>query len=324
MVARRAGLALLVGCLLSTGVAAQHRGLRFAGAGAGLYFGSPSSLNGPMFYVRFLTLPEKGASFGLRAEYRDDDNSSGRAQALSAGGELHLSVGGEEARVFVPLGLALDFVSLSGPSPYTPPDAKTGLYGRYSFGLGAALGSRDQQFELEWRHSRSRAGSYWSLTGGARSVFGTAPQGAAMRLTASAIKPYGSTYRTEPDFTGYGMSLEWPYRLGPASHLRVGLGIDFMRFPGYSTGVVQTLAGVTMPIVTTSNGAISVAAVPQVGWALFVEGEESAMPLATLGLETTARFGAVGVMGGLTWLAATGPAGAWAGWQPRFGIVVGL
>ena len=92
-------IGLVAGCWLAAVIplAAQEAPQRaVSDAGAGLYFGTRPSLNGPMFYARrWLPLPRSGGHMfaGGRFEYRDDDNSRGRAVSAGLGLEAAPTVG---------------------------------------------------------------------------------------------------------------------------------------------------------------------------------------------------------------------------------------
>ncbi len=304
-------------------VVAQH----IAEGGAGLYFGSTSGLNGPVLFVRHLKPTGRGTAVGLRLEFRDDDDGGGRSQALGAAFEAVLHVDGSGASVYVPLSVGLEGISTSDYFSPQYRDIASGIYPRASAGLGVALGSGTVRTALELHRTFSTYGHFTAVTLGARSSRdGGEPARAELLLYGNQLDPFGSVYRKEPDFRGYTIAYQQLAVGRRVQGLRLSLGIDFLDFPAYSTGLITMLGGVGVDLVRTPGGAVTLRAVPQGGTAIFVEGRQGYARdlLAQLGLEATVRLGGVGLMAGAAGTAGTGPAGVFTGVQYRFGAAMRL
>ncbi len=295
-----------------------------AEAGAGMYFGHPSSLNGPLLFVRHLSPVGRVGAAGVRVEFRDDDDGGGRSQAVGAALEGLIRFGTPALTVYVPASVGLEGVFTSDYFSPQYRDIQSGVYPRLAVGLGLAMGSERGQAALEVHRAFSTYGSYTAVTLGAR-----AQRAAGRRfrsqvlLYGNTLHPFGSAYRREPDFRGYTIAFQ---QLAPERRvqgLRLSLGIDFLDF-SYSTGLIAALAGVGVDLVRTR--VFTIRAVPQAGLVHFVEGREIAQPdlLGQLGLEASAALGEVWLMAGVAGTTGTGPAGALAALQYRIGAAIGL
>src|SRR5213080_4447734 len=122
---------------------------------------------------------------------------------------------------------------------------------------------------------------------------GGEPARAELLLYGNQLDPFGSVYRKEPDFRGYTIAYQQLAVGRRVQGLRLSLGIDFLAFPAYSTGLITMLGGVGVDLVRTPGGAVTLRAVPQGGTAIFVEGRQGYARdlLAQLGLEATVRLG---------------------------------
>ena len=295
-----------------------------AEAGAGMYFGHPSSLNGPLLFVRHLSPVGRVGAAGVRVEFRADDAGGGRSQAVGAALEGLIRFGTPALTVYVLASVGLEGVFTSDYFSPQYRDIQSGVYPRLAVGLGLAMGSERGQAALEVHRAFSTYGSYTAVTLGAR-----AQRAAGRRfrsqvlLYGNTLHPFGSAYRREPDFRGYTIAFQ---QLAPERRvqgLRLSLGIDFLDF-SYSTGLIAALAGVGVDLVRTR--VFTIRAVPQAGLVHFVEGREIAQPdlLGQLGLEASAALGEVWLMAGVAGTTGTGPAGALAALQYRIGAAIGL
>ena len=295
-----------------------------AEAGAGMYFGHPSSLNGPLLFVRHLSPVGRVGAAGVRVEFRDDDDGGGRSQAVGAALEGLIRFGTPALTVYVPASVGLEGVFTSDYFSPQYRDIQSGVYPRLAVGLGLAMGSERGQAALEVHRAFSTYGSYTAVTLGAR-----AQRAAGRRfrsqvlLYGNTLHPFGSAYRREPDFRGYTIAFQ---QLAPERRvqgLRLSLGIDFLDF-SYSTGLIAALAGVGVDLVRTR--VFTIRAVPQAGLVHFVEGREIAQPdlFGQLGLEASAALGEVWLMAGVAGTTGTGPAGALAALQYRIRAAIGL
>src|SRR5438034_907119 len=208
-------------------------------AGAGMYFGHPSSLNGPLLFVRHLSPVGRVGAAGVRVEFRDDDDGGGRSQAVGAALEGLIRFGTPALTVYVPASVGLEGVFTSDYFSPQYRDIQSGVYPRLAVGLGLAMGSERGQAALEVHRAFSTYGSYTAVTLGAR-----AQRAAGRRfrsqvlLYGNTLHPFGSAYRREPDFRGYTIAFQ---QLAPERRvqgLRLSLGIDFLDF-SYSTGLIE-------------------------------------------------------------------------------------
>lgn len=285
-------------------------------SGAGLYFGDESSFNGPLLFARRTTGYIGGFPIGVRVAFRDDKASGGRIQALSVGPEvvlfLPLNSGGFDLLYF-PVGVSLDIQSPSG------------IYPRFSVGYGFTFGTgRGSTFFVEGRRSLSAGGNYSAITFGAGSLVpNTGRSSRGVVWHGNAIQPFGSTYVPTEDFRGYTISYD--VRQSDRVELRGSIGIDFLDFPGWSTGAISLLVGPRFRLASLGEGEVSLYTITQGGVLLFVEGEQNGFPLAaSTGLELVIGSESFGVLGGANLVVANGPAGTLAGWQPRLGMRVGI
>jgi hypothetical protein len=318
-------LALLF--LIALPVAPQSLTAQYiAEAGGGVYFGRPSSLNGPLFFVRHLTRVGPAGAAGLRIEFRDDDDGGGRSQALGVALEGMMRFGPPGLTLYVPASVGLEGVFTSDYFSPEYRDIPSGVYPRLAIGLGLAMGSARGQAALEAHRTFTTYGSYTAMTLGARAnrVAGQ-PARSQVLLYGSTLDPFGSVYLREPDFRGYTIAFQ---RLAPERRvqgLRLSLGIDFLDF-SYSTGLIAALAGVGVDLVQTRSRAFTLRAVPQAGLVQFVEGREMGRPdvLGQLGLEASAALGGSWLVGGVAGTAGTGPDGGFTAVQYRVGVAIGL
>jgi len=309
--------------LILPDVVAQH----IAEGGAGLYFGNTSGLNGPVLFVRHLQPTGRGTAVGLRLEFRDDDDGGGRSQALAAAFEAILHIEGSGTLFYVPLSVGLEGISTSDYLSPAYRDIASGIYPRVSAGLGLVLGSGAVRTALELHRTFSTYGYFTAFTLGVRSSRdGGAPARAELLLYGNQLDPFGGVYRREPDFRGYTIAYQQLADGRRVQGLRFSLGIDFLDFPAYSTGLLTMLGGVAVDLVRTPGGAVTLRAVPQGGTTIFFEGREGYGRdlLAQLGLEGVLRLGGVGLMGGAAGTAGTGPAGVFTAVQYRFGAAMRL
>lgn len=324
-------IGLVAGCWLAAVIplAAQEAPPRaVSDAGAGLYFGKRPSLNGPVFYARrWLPLPRSGGHMfaGGRFEYRDDDDSRGRAVSAGLGLEAAPTASFGPVRLQFPVHFGLEYVHVT-PQPLTaafPPDAKTGVHPRLAFGAALAFRTGTSEILFDLRRSFGTAGTFTAGTFGIRGTPGG--KGGGVRLIANGLTPFSTGYEREADFLGYTLVYQRPLRSRVFDELRGSLGIDFIQFPGWSTGVVSLLFGGAIDVVSAPRS-VSLQVVPQVGALKFVEPQDRRQfePAAALGLE--ARLGPPAISGivGASLIAASGPAGFLAGLQYRVGFGIGL
>ena len=291
--------------------------------GAGLMFDSPDGLDGPILYVRSLQHFVSWIAIGPRFEFRDDDPSRGRAQVVSGGVEAVITPfdGVLPIQVYLPVHLALDLQYVQGESRSRRVD--TGLFARASAGIGVSFGVGPGRVRVERRWSVSAGGDFNTVVVG----FGTvareeSPSQTRLYLVGHELFPGGGRYAREPDFRGYSVVYQRASR-GLFDAWRASLGVDFLDFPGYSTGVITALVG---PVKTVAQaGQATLNLVGQLGATRFVEGESVSFPLAGLvGVEGEIALGDVALVIGASAFGTNGPAGFVFALQPRFGIAVGL
>jgi len=293
----------------------------FASASAGLFFGEPSGYNGPLLMARYGESFSTHFLWAARAQFRDDDRSGGRVQALGAGGELFALLPLGTSELYGVGGLVIEVVHLSG-SYYRRPDMEGGVYLRPHVGVGMSIpaGATDLLLEMNYGFGSGPTYTFWSV--GARSnreVHDSA--GAAFHVYANQLTPFGNRYEAENDYRGYTIAVDVRHDTPLGRAVRFSLGIDFVDF-SYSTGVIEFLLGAVGDIVRTDGGTFTVSWVPQVGAAVFAEGGSGPYPMGVLGLEARVAHHGVALFGGASGLLANGPDGVFPGVQIRFGASV--
>ena len=241
-------LAFVLGIVVPAPVCYAQRD-RFAGAGAGIYFGTPSTHNGPVLFARVGKQLGKAYAATGRVHFRDDDPSGGRVQALGLGVELIAMTPGP-AYVYGVAGLGTELVLLSDPPSFGPPDMREGLNARVHVGagLGFRLGTLDLLLELDRGFGGGVSTSAFML--GARSpTQQNANGGSIIYLTANRMNSPSSRYAADSDSRGYTIAIDTPSALWFGRAIRMSVGIDFMQFGRFSTGVIQLLAGIRSDIV---------------------------------------------------------------------------
>jgi hypothetical protein len=276
------GLVPAVVCLQIT-AAAPAEGQVLAGrthvvASAGLYgafAGSPGGLNGPVLGVSVTEglLPWLG--LGGRLEFRDDDDGGGRSQAINVSFEARLRPIPAADGLSIPIFMGLDGVRTR--DIVGAPDVPSGLYGRIGVGLGLEWGVGAQRPYLEGRTSWGRAGRLVSVTVGMASRPAGKPAWGYTALLASQLRPAGRTYDRDPIYPGYAITVQ--QTPGPRWPVRASLGVDFLKFPGVSTGVVHLLGGSAVRLTGSRDRTVTVLAVGQAGALFFLE--PSSGPVST-------------------------------------------
>jgi hypothetical protein len=137
------------------------------------------------------------------------------------------------------------------------------------------------------------------------------------------LRPAGTVYRHDDVYPGYGITVQQlPQRPWP---IRASLGVDFVEFPGFSTGVIHLLGGTAVSVVRSTNRTLSFLVVGQAGTLLFLEPSTTPRLAGGVGLELGLRpGGTLGLLLGVNGLVADGPAGAFVAIQPRLGLLVPL
>ncbi|MDH3498447.1 MAG: hypothetical protein OER21_16965, partial [Gemmatimonadota bacterium] len=286
-----ASLALL---LTASSLAAQDRApaVLVSGAGAGLYFGEPSSYNGPVLAARFGRQLNRYVVLGLRGEFRDDDPSGGRVQSVGLGPEVMLLAPTLGAQLYLVGGALVEAVHVGSPPPATfTPDLASGIHLRPHVGAGLAAHTSRATVLFETLRAVTGGTSYTMVQLGVVSQpgphDGTPAPAAAMH--ANALAPLSDAYRSHQDYRGYTLAVDFPVRTRLGEALRASAGIDFVRFEisdgyEYSTGALELLVGTVVPLLRTPSNVFTLSVVPQLGAMLFFE--PSGMPPYPLGMVT--------------------------------------
>jgi hypothetical protein len=264
----------------------------------------------------------------LRATYRDDDESSGRARSVGLLGEALFVLQGRSKAIYVPLGLGVEQVSVTASGPLPPGDAKSGTYLAGDVGLGVELNAGLRRVIVEARQSFRRFGTSQSVVVGVRSyASGGQRNAAAFDLMATAPHPLTNAYARDARYQGYAVAYRHPLSgKGPAD-LRILLGIEFLRFTAsggaWSTGAI-TIAGGT-GVRVFDSGHILVSLVAHGGLLLFAE-PSSTGPSPRIGIGPELRWtpGPVGVVVASEGVVAGGPAGTFTALETRIGLALGL
>lgn len=229
-------------------------------------------------------------------------------------------------RPYAVSGLFLELVDLGNdPRPFLEPDMNAGLHIRPQFGAGLDFGGRNGGVWLELLHSLGGGVSYTSYNVGLTSRGPKANSGRlAASVFASRITPMSRSYSPDDDFRGYALSIDVPAPIPFGEAIRLSLGIDYVKFGAFSTGVIHVLGGAVADLARTKNGVLAVHWSPQIGVSIFAEPAGSPpYPMVALGLDARLTFGGVGLSGGLVASGSNGPEGFFPGLTIRIGIVAG-
>ncbi len=287
---------------------------------AGLYFGDPSTLNGPIMHIRY-TFPITGPiHVGLRGAFRDDDNSGGRVQSVGFGGEGIFGINNELDGYFL-AGFGIVASVIERDPRVGEPDTRSGLAPTLTIGLGAQIGG----LLIEARQTEIPGAQFTSLSVGARTYRpgGVGPHRSVSVMTSSFSETRGNYVQSE-GFRGYTIVLEQRVHPGSVMGLRGSFGIDFLDFPGGSNGALTVLVGPEITLVSVFDRAIEVAVVPQLGTWLFTEPATRFYPVAQLGGEVHVGVAGLRVVAGVAAAVANGPAGFFSGLHSRGGLRLGL
>jgi len=297
-------------------------------AGAGGFAGDRSTYNGPVFQVRVSAAVRPSAWVALRATYRDDDASGGRARSVALLGEALFVLQGRSKAFYVPVGLGVEQVSVTTSSQLPPSDAKSGPYLAADVGLGVELNGGLRRIIVEGRVAFRRFGNSQSVVIGVRSyASGRQGNAAAFDLMATAPHPLTNAYVRDPQYQGYAVAYRHPLSGTVPADLRVLVGIEFLRFTAgggaWSTGAITIAGGTGLRVFDSHH--ILVSLVAHGGLLLFAEPSSTGpSPRISIGPELRWTPGPVGVVVASEGVLAGGPAGTFTALETRIGLALGL
>jgi hypothetical protein len=299
-------------------------------AGAGGFAGDRPTYNGPVFQVRVSAAVRPSAWVALRATYRDDDESSGRARSVGLLGEALFVLQGHSKALYVPVGLGLEWVSVTATGPLPPGDAKSGPYVAGDVGLGVELNAGSRRVIVEGRQSFRRFGNSRSVVVGVRSYAPRRPgNAAAFDLMATVPHPLTNAYARDSRYQGHAVAYRHPLTGAGPADLRVLVGIEFLRFTAgggaWSTGAITIAGGTGVRVFADRGHNVLVSLVAHGGLLLFAE-PSSTGPSPRVGIGPELRWtpGPVGVVVASEGVAAGGPAGTFTALETRIGLTLGL
>jgi hypothetical protein len=314
--------------LTASSLAAQDTppAVLISGASAGLYFGQPSSYNGPVLTARYGRQFNKYLVFGVRGEFRDDDPSGGRAQSLGLGPELMCLAPSLGVQLYAVGGVLLEAVHVGNRPSMFAPDVESGLHLRplIGAGMGVRTGGADILFEATYAVTGST--SYTMLQFGVASQSGThnVASAPAAYIQTNTLAPLTEDYQSEEDYRGYTLAVDIPARTPLGEAIRASVGIDFLDFE-FSTGALELLVGTVAPVFRTQRNVFSVSLIPQLGGILFFEPSGTPpYPLGMVTVEAQLRYRGIGIFAGVGGALTYGPAGFLPAVPLRLGLVVGL
>lgn len=319
---------VVLGLALPAALASQRFSLD---GGAGFFAGARPTYNGPVFHVRASAAVRPPVWLGVRATYRDDDPSSGRAQSVALLGEAHLVFFGRSgAALYVPAGIGVEWMRVTTTSTLPPGDAKSGAYMAADIGLGVEVNGSMRRLLIEGRQSFRIFGNSRSLSVGLRSyATGVDLSSAALDLAASTLEPSGRRYARDRDYQGYVVGYVRPLSSRFPTDIRFSLGIDFLEFTtgsgSWSTGSIALAVGAGYRVATFASGKVTAALVSYGGLLHYAEpGGRAPSPLIGLGGEVRMSPGPLGVVAGYQAMVAGGPAGTLTATQLRLGMAMRL
>lgn len=299
-------------------------------AGAGGFAGDRPTYNGPVFQVRVSAAVRPSAWVALRATYRDDDESSGRARSFGLLGEALFVLQGRSKAVYVPVGLGLEWVSVTATGPLPPGDAESRVYLAADVGLGVELNAGLRRIIVEGRQSFRRFSNSRSVVVGVRSYAAREQaNGTAFDLMTTVPYPLADAYVRDARYQGYAIAYRHPLRGAVPADLRVLIGIEFLEFTAsgapWSTGAITVAGGTGLRVFADRGRNVLVSLVAHGGLLLFAEPSSTGpSPRVSIGPEFRWTPGPVGVVAASEAVLAAGPAGTFTAFETRIGLILGL
>ena len=326
----RTGRALVcVALLQACPPPAQAQTVRWDAAIGG-FSGDRPTYNGPTFQVRASATQHPNRWMALRATYRDDDESSGRARSVGLLGEVLFVLRGRSKAVYVPLGVGLEWMSVTATGSLPPGDAQSGAYFAADVGVGLELNGGSRRIIVESRQSFRRFGNSTSLVVGVRSYASRGQgDGGSFDLAALATDPTTNAYVKDSRYQGYVVGYRHSLHSAFPSDLRAMMGIEFLRFTAkggsWSTGAITVAGGTGLSLFADTDQRVQVSLVAHAGLVIFAE-PASAGPSPRIGVGPEFRWtpGPLGVVVASEAVLSGGPAGAFTAVATRVGLTLGL